>query len=90
MQKEKSSFFVTLSSSIRRLVIVVNYRLGALIHERERKCPYCKTVSLDTLGDHAVTVHGQGDIIMRHDRLRDKILSACSSVNLLPVSEQKT
>ena len=67
----------------------VKYRLGAPIYEKERKCPYCKTGSLDTLGDHAVACHGRGDMISRHDRLGDKIFSACSAANLSPVCERK-
>ena len=41
----------------------VTYRLGAPIYEKERKCPFCKTGSLDTLVDHAVACHGRGDMI---------------------------
>ena len=41
----------------------VKYRLGTPIYEKERKCPYCKTGSLDTLGDHAVACHERGDMI---------------------------
>ena len=67
----------------------VKYRLGTPIFEKERKSPYCKTGSLDTLGDHAVACHGRGDMISRHNRLRDKIFSACSAANLSPVCEQK-
>ena len=65
------------------------YRLGAPIYEKERKCPYCKTGSLDTLGDHAVAWHGRGDMILLHDRRRDKIFSAGSAANLSPFCEQK-
>ena len=36
--------------------------------------PYSKTGSLDTLGDHAVICHRRDDIILRQDRLRDKIV----------------
>ena len=49
----------------------VKYRLGAPIYEKERKCPYCKTGSLDTLGDHAVAYHERADMISRYGRLRD-------------------
>ena len=42
----------------------VKYRLGAPIYEKERKCPYCKTRSLDRLGDHAVACHRRGDLIL--------------------------
>ena len=67
----------------------VKYRLGAHIYKKERKFLYCKTASLDTLGDHAVACHGLGDLISRHDRLRDKVFSACKAANLSPVCEQK-
>ena len=30
-----------------------------------------------------------GNIISRHDRVQDSIMTACSSANLSPVSEQK-
>ena len=42
-----------------------------------------------TLGDHAVACHGRGNMISRHDCLRDKMFSACSAANLSPVCEQK-
>ena len=61
----------------------VKYRLSAPIYEKERKCPYCITGSLNTLGDHAVACHGRGDISLRHDRLRDEIffqLQRCQPV----------
>ena len=67
----------------------VKNRISAPIYEKERKCPYCKTGSLDTLSDHAFACHGRGDMILRHDRLRDKIFSVCSAANLSPVCEQK-
>ena len=69
----------------------VKYRLGAPIYEKERKCSYCKTGYLDTLGDHPVACHGRGDgdMISRHHRLGDKIISACSAANLSPVFEQR-
>ena len=56
---------------------------------KKKKCPYCKTGSLDTLGDHADACDGRGDMILRQDRLRNKIFLTCSSANLSPVCEQK-
>ena len=41
------------------------------------------------MGDHAVSCHGRGDLISHHDRIRDKIISACSGALLSPISEQK-
>ena len=67
----------------------VKYRLGAPMFEKERNCPYCKTGSLNTLGDHAVTCHGRDDMILRHNRLIDKIISPCRAANQSPFCEHK-
>ena len=68
----------------------VKYRLGVPLYEKEKKCPHCKTGSLDTLGDHAVACHARGDTVLRHhDRLRDEFFSACSAANVSPVRQQK-
>ena len=69
--------------------ISVKYRLGVPVYEAERKCPFCKAGVLDIYGDHAIACHGRGDAIARHDRIRDKIVSACSSANLSQVVEKK-
>ena len=37
----------------------------------------------------AVACHGRGDAISRHDRIRDRIASACSAANLSPVIEKR-
>ena len=44
---------------------------------------------MDTFGDHAVACNGRGDVISRHDRVRDCIASACSAANLSPVIEKR-
>ena len=43
------------------------YKLGAPIYEKEKKSPYCKIGLQKTLGDHAVTCHGRGDMISQHN-----------------------
>ena len=70
--------------------VALKYRLGVKLYENERKCPSCKSGTLDVMGDHAVSCHGCGDMISRHDRIRDKIISACSGALLSPISEQKS
>ena len=67
----------------------LKYLLGVPIYDSDRRCPYCKSAILDIFGDHAVSCHGRGDIISRHDRVRDTIMTASSSANLSPVCEQK-
>ena len=66
----------------------LKYRLGVPLYDSDR-CPYCKSAILDIFGDRAVSCQGRGDIISRHDRVRDTIMTACSSANLSPVCEQK-
>ena len=56
--------------------------LGDLVYNAEKKCPICKAGVLDIYGDHAIACHGRGDAIAIHDRIRDKIVSACSPSNL--------
>ena len=67
----------------------LKYRLGVPLYDSDRRCPYCKSAILDIFGDHAVSCHGRGDIISRHDRVRDTTMTACPSANLSPVCEQK-
>ena len=50
---------------------------------------FCKAGVFDIYGDHAIACHGRGDAIARHDRNRDKIVSACSSANLSLVVEER-
>ena len=54
--------------------VPLKYRLGVKLYESERKCPLCKSGTLDVMGDHAVSCNGRADMISRHDRIRDKII----------------
>ena len=67
----------------------LKYHSGISLYDSDRRCPYCMSAISDIFGDHAVSCHGRGDIISRHDRVRDAIMAACSSANLSPVCEQK-
>ena len=67
----------------------LKHSLGVPLYDSNRRCPNFKSAVLDIFGDHAVSYHGRGDIISRHDRVRDTIMTACSSANLSPVWEQK-
>ena len=70
--------------------VAPKYRLCVKLYESERNCPFCKSGTLDVRGDHAVSCHGRGDMISRHNRRRDKIISACSGALLSPICEQKS
>ena len=67
----------------------LKYRLWFPLYDSNRRCTYCESAILDIFGDHAVSCHKRGDIISRHDRVRDAIMAACSSANLSPVCEQE-
>ena len=69
--------------------VSVKYRPGIAVYDQESKCLFCKSGILDTFGDHAVACHGRGDVIARHNRIRDRIASACSAANLSPVTEKR-
>ena len=75
--------------SAKEFQVSVKYRLGIAVYDQERKCPFCRSGTLDTFGDHAVACHGRGDVISRHDRICDRIASACSAANLSPVIEKR-
>ena len=62
--------------------VALKYRPGVKLFENERKCPFCKSGTLDVMGDHAVSCHISGDMISRHGRILDKIISACSGALL--------
>ena len=40
-------------------------------------CPFCPDTALDPLGHHAVTCRQGGDVIIRHNRLRDEVFDLC-------------
>ena len=39
-------------------------------------CPFCPDTALDPLGHHAVTCRQGGDVIIRHNRLRDEVFDS--------------
>ena len=40
-------------------------------------CPLCTDVALDPLGHHAVTCRHGGDMVVRHNHLRDVVVDFC-------------
>ena len=79
---------IGLQLSTKKFQVSVKYRLGIAVYDQEKKCPYCKSSTLNRLGDHAVACHGRGDVISGHDRIRDRIASACSAADLSSVIEK--
>ena len=45
-------------------------------------CPFCPDTTLDPLGHHAVTCRHGGDVVIRHNHLRDEIFDLCRRAHL--------
>ncbi|KAL5484084.1 hypothetical protein EMCRGX_G020529 [Ephydatia muelleri] len=63
------------------LQIAVKWWLG-LDTFRGSSCALCSDVALDPLGHHAATYRRGGDVIIRHNRLRDVFLSFCHQAHI--------
>ena len=74
-----------LHMALNEIRISAKPRLGVPVYDAEMKCPFCKARVFDIYGDHAIARHGRGDAIAKHDRIRDKVMSAGSSANLSSV-----
>uniref|UniRef100_A0A1X7TX09 Uncharacterized protein n=1 Tax=Amphimedon queenslandica TaxID=400682 RepID=A0A1X7TX09_AMPQE len=57
--------------------VLVGFKEGGAL------CSVCGVAS-DGMGDHLVTCHGNGDMLMRHNCLRDILFTACSTAALSP------
>ena len=72
----------------RNFRISVAYRLGVYVIDREIPCPLC-TQLINKYGDHATCCTKSGDLIIRHNSLRNLIDSIGSDGQLSPVLEKK-
>ncbi|KAL5479843.1 hypothetical protein EMCRGX_G023432, partial [Ephydatia muelleri] len=45
-------------------------------------CPFCPDTALDPLGHHVVTCRHGGDVVIRHNRLRDEVFDLCRRAHL--------
>ena len=66
--------------------IMVRYRLGCKVYEREGPCPACHQPS-DIFGDHALSCGHWGERITRHNSIRDQVHSMAATAMLNPVKE---
>jgi hypothetical protein len=66
----------------------LKYRLGVPVSHEGEMCHVCKKVRLDKNGHHSVNCNTSGDIIARHNAVRDVIASFCRSALLQPKVEQ--
>ena len=45
-------------------------------------CPFCPGVALDPLGHHAASCRHDGDVVARHNHLRDILVDFCGRAHL--------
>ena len=67
--------------------ILLKWWLGLPLYNLEETCPYCSS-QLDRLGHHALTCRYAGDVMTRHNCMRDCIADFCRRAHLSPLMEQ--
>ena len=72
----------------RNFQVAVFVRLGVPVLGEEVKCSKC-TQNIDVLGDHAACCTKNGDLITRHNRVRNLLNRICIEGGLAPVMEKK-
>ena len=72
----------------RNFAIAVAYRLGVPVLDQEIPCPLCKQ-PINIFGDHAACCAKKGDVIIRHNSLRNLVDSIGTDALLSPVMEKK-
>ena len=77
-----SSEDLGLALSSREFTAAVRFRLGVVLQEG-KQCAVCKA-GLDSVGLHALQCRSGGDVIHRHNALRDCLYASCSAAALGP------
>ena len=72
----------------REFINAVKYRLGVPIFASAGHCPMCRKPS-DILGDHAIVCGNRGEVIARHNHLRNALYEAALAANLAPRKEEQ-
>jgi hypothetical protein len=72
----------------RNFRVAVAYRLGIPLFNGEVKCPMC-TQTIDVYGDHATCCAKAGDLIVRHNSVRNLMGKLATEGMLDPVLEKK-
>jgi hypothetical protein len=68
--------------------IAVAYRLGVPVMNEEIPCPLCMQ-TINVFGDHATCCAKSGDLIVRHNSLRNLVDSIGTDAQLSPILEKK-
>ena len=61
--------------------VAINWWLGLEVSYGSC-CPPCPEIALDPLGHHAVTCKRGGDVVSRHNKLRDDLAESCRLAHL--------
>ena len=69
--------------------VACRLRLGIPVCHVGAPCPCCMHTFLDAYGDHAICCTRTGDLIVRHNRIRDLVDKIASEGHLSPVLEKK-
>jgi len=70
--------------------IACRLRLGVPVFSVDgAPCPSCMHTTLDRYGDHAICCTKTGDLIVRHNRIRDLVDKIAQEGQLSPVLEKK-
>ena len=72
----------------RNFRIAVAYRLGVPVLNEETPCPMCKQ-TINIFGDHATCCTKEGDVIIRHNSMRNLVNNIATDAQLSPVMEKK-
>ena len=67
--------------------VLLKWWLGLPVFSAESKCPFCSS-ALDPDCHHALTCRSGGDVIARHNKLRDCVANLCSKACLSPQLEK--
>ena len=63
------------------IIIIIRWWLG-LDTSGGSLCPHCPDIALDPLGHHAASCRHGGDVVARHNRLRDIFAKFCRRAHL--------
>ena len=69
--------------------VACRFRLGVPVCHVGAPCPCCMHTLLDAYGDHAICCTTTGDLIVRHNRIRDLVDKIAREGHLSPILEKK-
>src|SRR4029079_9410628 len=69
--------------------VACRLRLGVPVYHVGASCPCCMHTLLDVHGDHVICCTKTGDLIVRHNRIRDLVDKIAREGHLSPILEKK-